>query len=72
MIEETDILTQRMELAKGRMQEIVETESDFELLPYFKKQFSFCLFLFDLYEKFWLLWESRHLMLSICFISRSF
>ena len=43
-----------MELAKGRMQEIVETESDFELLPYFKKQFSFCLFLFDLYEKFWL------------------
>ena len=54
MIEETDILTQRMELAKGRMQEIVETESDFELLPYFKKQFSFCLFLFDLHEKFWL------------------
>ena len=54
MIEETDILTLRMELAKGRMQEIVETESDFELLPYFKKQFSFCLFLFDLYEKFWL------------------
>ena len=26
MIEETDILTLRMELAKGRMQEIVETE----------------------------------------------
>ena len=44
MIEETDILTQRMELAKGRMQEIVETESDFEGRPYFKKQVSFCLF----------------------------
>ena len=51
MIEETDILTQRMELAKGRMTEILETEREFVLLPYFQKQFSFCVMIFDLYEK---------------------